>query len=69
MYQYIRYGNIIITLNSYDCNLQNNSSSYVFVGDKVYNRQFSAPILKRKTSQLITPILSILPGIISIILY
>ncbi|CAH1714206.1 unnamed protein product [Aphis gossypii] len=30
-------------------------------GDKVYNRQFSAPILKRKTSQLITPILSILP--------
>lgn len=35
------------------------------IGDKVYNRQFSAPILKRKTSQLITPILSILPGIIN----
>lgn len=36
----------------------------ICLGDKVYNRQFSAPILKRKTSQLITPILSILPGII-----
>jgi len=34
----------------------------ICLGDKVYNRQFSAPILKRKTSQFITPILSILPG-------
>ncbi|VVC24664.1 Hypothetical protein CINCED_3A004663 [Cinara cedri] len=46
------------TMSAPASTLSRNDPKY---GDKVYNRQFSAPILKRKTSQLITPILSILP--------